>query len=115
MIFVEYLPSVPTPNGKRRSMARFKCPVCEKIFTKTLSNGERNRTCGNKDCKDFIRYTEGTGHSIEVEQLNTKGEVIRTFPSMAQASKVMGVAKMAVCKAVHNKTKCKGYLWRKKQ
>ena len=115
MIFVEYLPSVETKGSSRRSMAKFRCPVCDRIFTKALSNGERNRTCGSKDCKDFIRHTEGTSNSIEVEQLNTKGEVIREYPSMSHASDMMEVTKTAVCKAVTNGTKCKGFLWRKKK
>ena len=114
MIFVEHLPSKKI-NNTNRSMALFKCPVCDKTFIKTLSNGDRNRTCGSKECKDFIRRIEGTGNSVVVDQLNFKGEFIRSFPSMAHASEMMDVTKTAICKAVSNGTKCKGFLWRKKK
>ena len=114
MIFKKYLPSKKTESS-RTSMALFKCPVCEKEMPKALSNGDRDRTCGSKACKDFIRHTEGTGHSIKVEQLNSKGEVIREYPSMSQARKVMEVSNSAIPNAVKKKTKCKGFLWRKKQ
>ena len=114
MIFKKHLPSKKV--GKHyRSMGIFECPVCGEEVTKMLSNGERDRTCGKQDCKDFKRYTEGTGHSVPIEQLNDKGEVIRDYPSMAQAKKVMEVSHSAIPNAIRKQTKCKGFLWRKKK
>jgi hypothetical protein len=113
MIFVKYLPSKKTEKT-RTSMALFRCPVCEREFTKTLSNGERDRTCGKQACKDFKRHTEGTPHSIAVEQLREDGTVVRDYPSMSQAGKVMEVSNSAIPNAIKNCTRCRGFFWRKK-
>jgi len=113
MIFKKHLPSKKV--GKHyRSMGIFECPVCGEEVTKMLSNGERDRTCGKQDCKNFNRYMNGTNHSVTVEQLNDKGEVVREFPSIAQAGRVISAKKMAIDRAIEKKKEYKGFFWRKK-
>jgi len=54
------LVSYTQKNGtfQKNSSGKFECPVCHELVIRPLAKGERNKSCGKKECVDAMRVSK---------------------------------------------------------
>lgn len=61
--------------------------------------------------QQFLNRPEAIVNGIKVKQYSMDGEYIKTFPSMIEASRKVGIERTAIQKAIKNKYTSGGYVW----